>query len=89
MQAEKSYDSLPNFTAADAMRILGIGRNQYIDLMNVNRSNKKLFRRSKSTKEILPQKPVDNISIEPWYLLCYGCILENDIRVSGLRLLFN
>lgn len=32
--AEKSYDSLPNFTAADAMRLLGIGRNQYIELMN-------------------------------------------------------
>lgn len=34
INAEKSYDSLPNFTAADAMRLLGIGRNQYIDLMN-------------------------------------------------------
>lgn len=37
LNAEKSYDSLPNFTAADAMRLLGIGRNQYIDLMNQNR----------------------------------------------------
>ena len=34
INSEKSYDSLPNFTAADAMRLLGIGRNQYIDLMN-------------------------------------------------------
>ncbi|CAG0921790.1 unnamed protein product [Notodromas monacha] len=34
MEQEKSYDSLPNFTAADALRILGIGRNEYIDLMN-------------------------------------------------------
>lgn len=25
MQAEKSYDAIPNFTAVDAMRILGIG----------------------------------------------------------------
>ena len=29
-----SYDALPNFTAADCLRLLGIGRNQYIDLMN-------------------------------------------------------
>ncbi|PIO64902.1 hypothetical protein TELCIR_13455 [Teladorsagia circumcincta] len=36
IQSEKSYDSLPNFTAADAVRLLGIGRNQYIDLMNQN-----------------------------------------------------
>uniref|UniRef100_A0A7N8X7Z9 Family with sequence similarity 91 member A1 n=1 Tax=Mastacembelus armatus TaxID=205130 RepID=A0A7N8X7Z9_9TELE len=34
MNSEKSYDSLPNFTAADCLRLLGIGRNQYIDLMN-------------------------------------------------------
>lgn len=81
MQAEKSYDSLPNFTAADAMRISGIGRNQYIDLMNLNRATKKLFRRSKSIKESLPQKPANSFCIEPWYLLCYGCILENDIKV--------
>ena len=27
---EKSYDSLPNFTAADCLRLIGIGRNQYI-----------------------------------------------------------
>ena len=34
MAQEKSYDSLPNFTAADCLRLIGIGRNQYIDLMN-------------------------------------------------------
>lgn len=58
MQNEKSYDSLPNFTAADCeswitvvietitwlhgmhagLRLMGIGRNQYIDLMNQYRS---------------------------------------------------
>ncbi|KAH7727587.1 Zinc fingerC2H2 type family protein [Aphelenchoides avenae] len=80
MQAEKSYDSIPNFAAADAMRLLGIGRNQYIDLVNQSRSFRKLFRRSKTLREILPQKPVD-VAIEPWYLLCYGCILENDIKM--------
>ncbi|ESP05147.1 hypothetical protein LOTGIDRAFT_177099 [Lottia gigantea] len=40
MTQEKSYDSLPNFTAADCLRLLGIGRNQYIDLMNQCRSSK-------------------------------------------------
>ena len=38
MQAERSYDTLPNFTAFDCLRLLGIGRNQYIDLMNRYRS---------------------------------------------------
>jgi hypothetical protein len=66
MQSEKSYDSIPNFTAVDTMRLLGVGRNQYIDLMNQNRANRRLFRRSKSVREILPQKPANIAPIEPW-----------------------
>ncbi|CAI5458032.1 unnamed protein product [Closterium sp. Yama58-4] len=34
MKQEKSYDTIPNFTAADALRETGIGRNQFIDIMN-------------------------------------------------------
>ncbi|KAL3094868.1 hypothetical protein niasHS_006163 [Heterodera schachtii] len=81
MQAEKSYDSIPNFTAVDVMRMLGIGRNQYIDLMNQNRANRRLFRRAKPVREILPQKPCNFAPIEPWFHLCFGCILEADIRM--------
>eukprot|EP00116_Pleurobrachia_bachei_P012544 sb/3472806/ len=44
MEQERSYDSLPNFTAADGLRLLGIGRNQYIDMMNQSR-NRRFFRR--------------------------------------------
>jgi len=79
MEAEKSYDSLPNFTAADAVRLLGIGRNQYIDLMNQSKSSRRLFRRGKTAKELLPTHPVE-FPIEPWYLLCDGCIVENDVK---------
>ena len=105
---EKSYDSLPNFTAIDAMHILGIGRNQYIDLVNQNRTNRKFFRRTKTVREILPSKPI-GMALEPWlllfkifkslkiynyaqisinfwsrYLVCYGCVLEDDIRVVAI-----
>lgn len=80
MEAEKSYDSLPNFTAADGVRLLGIGRNQYIDLMNQSRSSRRLFRRNKNVRELLPTHPV-NFHIEPWFLIIDGCILETDIRV--------
>jgi hypothetical protein len=38
MKQEKSYDILPNFTAADIVQLIGIGRNQYIDIMNKARS---------------------------------------------------
>lgn len=82
MTAEKSYDSLPNFTAADAVRLLGVGRNQYIDLMNQNRSDRKFFRRNKSLRELLPAKPV-TISIEPWWVIAPGSILEADVKVRA------
>ncbi|CAD5206259.1 unnamed protein product [Bursaphelenchus okinawaensis] len=79
MRAEKSYDSLPNFTAADVIRLLGIGRNQYIDMMNQTRSFKKLFRRGKGINEVLPQKP-DDIVVEPFWMVRPGYVLENDIK---------
>lgn len=36
--AENPYDSIPNFSAADALRLTGIGRNEFIDIMNKCRS---------------------------------------------------
>lgn len=79
MDSEKSYDSLPNFTAADCLRLLGIGRNEYIDLMNQCRSGRKLFRR-KSVRDLLPVKPID-IHIEPWWVVETGCIVEEDMKL--------
>ncbi|XP_030597411.1 protein FAM91A1 isoform X2 [Archocentrus centrarchus] len=81
MNSEKSYDSLPNFTAADCLRLLGIGRNQYIDLMNQCRSSKKFFRR-KTARDLLPAKPVE-ISVEPWWVMQTGSITEDDIRICS------
>ncbi|XP_029447844.1 protein FAM91A1 [Rhinatrema bivittatum] len=82
MNSEKSYDSLPNFTAADCLRLLGIGRNQYIDLMNQCRSSKKFFRR-KTARDLLPVKPVE-ISVEAWWVVQAGYITEDDIKICSL-----
>jgi hypothetical protein len=49
------------------LRLLGIGRNQYIDLMNQSRSGRKLFRK-RNAREFLPTKPVQKMVIEPWWL---------------------
>ncbi|XP_075070134.1 protein FAM91A1 isoform X2 [Mixophyes fleayi] len=81
MNSEKSYDSLPNFTAADCLRLLGIGRNQYIDLMNQCRSSKKFFRR-KTARDLLPVKPVE-ITIEAWWVVQAGYITEDDIKICS------
>jgi len=56
---------------------LGIGRNQYIELMNQHRSSRKLFRR-KPPRELLPAKPID-IAIDPWFVAHHGYVTEEDV----------
>lgn len=70
MKNEQPYDSIPNFSAADALRLAGIGRNEFIDIMNKCRSKKIMWKLNKSiAKELLPIEPVD-FAIEPWWGVC-------------------
>ncbi|KRY83778.1 Protein FAM91A1, partial [Trichinella pseudospiralis] len=78
MVQEKSYDTLPNFTAADCLRLLGIGRNRYINLMNDSRSLKKQ-NRQKAVRSLLPQVPI-KVDIQPWWIVQNGSVLVNDVR---------
>ncbi|KAJ8433796.1 hypothetical protein Cgig2_025959 [Carnegiea gigantea] len=70
MKNEQPYDSIPNFSAADALRITGIGRNEFIDIMNKCRSKKFMWKINKSiARELLPSQPVD-FPVEPWWGVC-------------------
>ncbi|XWS21465.1 hypothetical protein CRYUN_Cryun30bG0057200 [Craigia yunnanensis] len=70
MKNEQPYDSIPNFSAADALKLTGIGRNEFIDIMNKCRSKKIMWKLNKSiAKELLPTQPVD-FPIEPWWGVC-------------------
>ncbi|XP_011098773.1 protein FAM91A1 isoform X1 [Sesamum indicum] len=70
MKNEQPYDSIPNFSAADALRLTGIGRNEFIDIMNKCRSKKIMWKLNKSiAKELLPTEPVEFV-IEPWWGVC-------------------
>lgn len=81
MEQEKNYDTLPNFTAADCVRLLGIGRNQYIDLMYQYKSSKKFLGIiKKPIKMLLPSKPVENLFIDFWWIIRPGYITEDDIK---------
>ncbi|XP_078360710.1 protein FAM91A1-like [Oculina patagonica] len=82
MSNERSYDSLPNFTAADCLRLLAIGRNQYIELMNQCRSSKKFFRK-KPVRDLLPTKPAMLKVLEPWWIVQIGYVTEDDIRMCS------
>lgn len=83
LDQEKNYDTLPNFTAADCLRLLGIGRNQYIEIMNQCRSSKKFFGviRRAPHKDLLPSKPVKKVLIEPWWIVNPGYITEEDVKL--------
>ncbi len=82
LEQEKNYDTLPNFTAADCLRLLAIGRNQYIDLMNQFRSAKKFLGMiRKPVKDLLPNKPDKNIFIDFWWTINPGYITEDDVKL--------
>lgn len=81
IESEKNYDTLPNFTAADCVRLLGIGRNQYIDLMNQFKSSKKFLGMiKKPIKDLLPSKPCYSLFIDFWWSVRPGYITEDDMK---------
>ncbi|XP_046858487.1 protein FAM91A1-like [Xenia sp. Carnegie-2017] len=82
MSKEKSYDSLPNFTAADCLRLLAIGRNQYIELMNQCRSSRKFFRK-RPVGDLLPVKPVTLKFLDPWWTVHVGFVTEDDVKACS------
>ncbi|CAI6001216.1 unnamed protein product [Closterium sp. NIES-64] len=84
MKQEKSYDTIPNFTAADALRETGIGRNQFIDIMNRARA-KLMWRVNRGiVKDMLPLEPVP-FPIQPWWLVCVVNLTADEYRVSLKR----
>ena len=65
------WSSKINLRSVTGLRLLGIGRNQYIDLMNSSRSSKRLlagfFNRNKAGRELLPEQPVESMTMLPWW----------------------
>ncbi|XP_022220353.2 protein FAM91A1 [Drosophila obscura] len=82
LRSDKSYDTLPNFTAADCLRVLGIGRNEYLALISdlkTHTTRTLLFSAKPNPQDFLPRFPVP-VHIEPWWRLDIGYVLESDIR---------
>lgn len=82
LKSDKSYDTLPNFTAADCLRVLGIGRNEYLALISdlkTHTPRSLLFGSRPNPLDFLPRFPV-RIHMEPWWRLDIGYVLETDIK---------
>ncbi|KAJ2948600.1 hypothetical protein O0L34_g7855 [Tuta absoluta] len=78
IELEKSYDTMPNFTAADCLRLLGIGRNEYLELVAKSRSLGRRGR-SRAIRALLPKVPL-NIPMQPWWRVELGYVLEEDVK---------
>ncbi|VDQ08972.1 unnamed protein product [Trichobilharzia regenti] len=63
----------------DCLRLLGIGRNQYIDLINTYKS---FLSSIGLLSDILPSQPVDKIVFEPWHIVHIGSVMLSDIQTS-------
>ncbi|KYQ90141.1 FAM91 family protein [Tieghemostelium lacteum] len=80
MTNSKSYDEIPNFTAVDCLRILDIGRNQYIDLMNKSRSKGYLFKKKRDViRSLLPMKSLEK-NMDYWWTLHLGHSMPEEER---------
>ncbi|XP_065092966.1 protein FAM91A1 [Ochlerotatus camptorhynchus] len=76
---DKNYDSLPNFTAADCLRVVGIGRNEYLSISSdLKTSSPKLFFK-RNPYYLLPKFP-RRIVIEHWWKVEVGYVLESDVQ---------
>ncbi|KAF8055757.1 Fam91a1 [Scenedesmus sp. PABB004] len=80
LRDEASYDSIPNFTAADALRVTGVGRNEYIAVANAARGKRLLWRVNRGlARDLLPQAPRD-VRIEGWWRVQVVNVGEAEFR---------
>ncbi|KXZ46985.1 hypothetical protein GPECTOR_39g479 [Gonium pectorale] len=97
LKDERSYDRVPNFTAADALSVLGIGRNEYIAALNACKARRLLWRvninREGIVRENLPQGFVSNkttdagdAAADPLEALLYSVFVANSERTTVAEL---
>ena len=68
MRAEKSYDTIPSFAAADCVRLVQCGRNEFIHALNACRNKGWLWkRRPKLIASQLAKAPPLDLPVEHWW----------------------
>uniref|UniRef100_A0A182UBJ7 Uncharacterized protein n=1 Tax=Anopheles melas TaxID=34690 RepID=A0A182UBJ7_9DIPT len=81
---DKNYDALPNFTAADCLRVLGIGRNEYLSISSDLKSSSPRSFFKKNPYHFLPKFP-RTVTMHPWWIVEIGHILEKDVEHLSLE----
>ncbi|XP_058058144.1 protein FAM91A1 [Anopheles bellator] len=79
LKNDKNYDALPNFTAADCLRVLGVGRNEYLSISSDLKSSSPRSFFKKNPYHFLPKFP-RTVTMHPWWIVEIGHILEKDVE---------
>jgi FAM91 N-terminus len=83
--AEQPYDSIPNFSAADALRLTGIGRNEFIDIMNKCRSKVRPMLKLFCFAFLLLRNSADAVAVRTGtFLSMHYYILDKDQQLKVL-----
>ena len=68
MRTERSYDTIPSFAAADCVRLVQCGRNEFIHALNACRSKGWLWKRRRNLiARQLPAAPPPDLPIIHWW----------------------
>ena len=68
LRTQKTYDTLPTFTAADILRIIGIHRNSYSDLLHKCKEKGWVSKISRAIRGMLPKIPL-SVPVEAWWMV--------------------
>lgn len=68
LRVQKGYDCLPTFTAADILRILGIHRNSYTELLQKCKEKGWISKISRAIRSMLPKHPL-SVPVEGWWIV--------------------
>jgi hypothetical protein len=70
LKKDQAFAQIPNFTAADMVRVTGIGRDEYVPLMQACKAKRILWKvnRDSAIRDQLPVEPLD-LLVEPWWQL--------------------
>lgn len=80
MTSGRSFDTIPNFTASDVKRLLGVARNEYIHTLNEVRTGGGKWKVSTAAlKEKLASHPPDRIDCEPWWVVLVNRLLPEQM----------
>ena len=83
MKDDAPYDAIPNFTAADALKVVGVGRNEYIAIMQQAKSKRLMWRVNKGlVRDMLPELPKQQ-NPAPWWRVCVVNLGEVEYRTMS------